>query len=610
MKLDLKEKYAGAPNGARGEATHIFSDPTGETDRISYPSGRSAVVRSVESPLETKIFLEHPTNVTSCNFAPKGLIASGDDGGTIRVWNPETMKQREELPLVGDAIRDICFTADMKFMAFATDARNCFAKVVKYPGCGSAGPVSGHTKRVTSVDIRNVPKPAVITGGDDMVSGFFEGPPVKDTYVPKIKRHHTNFVLDARFSPDGTKYATTSTDRTIYIIDAESHEELHIFKEHEGSVMGVAWNKDGTKIVTCSSDKTAKVWDISSGECVYTIKLGGTDFLDMLIGCTWIHKTNELVVASLRGEVHIFDEGADKPKKTLRGHSKPVTSLANLDNKVYTTDFSGLCVYTEIGAPATDLHFSGKGHKTGGKGIAVNSRAVISAENDGNVFITPIDTLEYPKKTLFVKGGCTNLVCPSADAPYAAIVINDSRVCILGYDESVTEALTFDRSETGTAVAVSDDGSKVAVSLELRGGAGKILMYNYNKGKLEKFGDPIQGPAAANRMIFTKDGQTLITGEKSRHVKMFDVEKQEKVSGGGTSHTARVDGLALSPDGKYVASVGMDGTLAVWVVKTRDDPVSVKAHRNGASGVGWVDNETIVTSGGDNVICTWTFSET
>lgn len=536
MKIEEGSSYCGGPNGARGEATHIFSDPTGETDRLAYPSGRTAVVRSAGTLLDVQLFGEHNNPVTCCRFAPKDLIASGDEGGTVRVWNPKTMKQREELGLVGDAIRDVAFTDDMKFMAFASDYRGCFSKVVKYPGCGSAGSITGHTKRVTSIDIRSGPKPAIITGGDDMISGFYLGPPVRDSEMPKIKRQHTNFVLDARFSPDGSKYATTSTDRSIFIIDAETHDEMKL-EGHSGSVTGVAWNKDGTKIITSSTDKTAKVWDVSSGQCIYTIVLGTGDFNDMQVGCAWIHKTNQLVSASLRGEIFIFEEGDEEPRKVLRGHSKAITGLTNVGSNVYTIDFSGLCVYTAVGDEECKDHFHGKGHQNAGKCIAANKKIVVSAGVDGNVFLTPIDTLEYPKKPILVKGGCTDLACPGEDAPYAAMIINDSKVTIVGHDETITELLTFDRSETGASVAVTDDGLTVVVSVEIRGGAGKTLCYKYDKGKLEKFGDAIQGPSSANRMKITSDGKTLIVGEKSRQVRMYDIDTQVKVSGGGACHT-------------------------------------------------------------------------
>ncbi|KAJ8902019.1 hypothetical protein NDN08_004220 [Rhodosorus marinus] len=609
MSIEGKQIFCGVPNTARGEASHVFADPTGETDRISYASGRSAVVVSCGDRENVKVFTDHTRNVTACRFAPKGLIASGDEGGTIRVWNPETMKQREELPVTGDVVRDVCFTSDMKFMAFATDARGVFAKVVKYPGCGSAGPVSGHTRRVTSIDIRNSPKTAVITGGDDMIVGFYSGPPIPLAAVPIQKKHHTNFVLDVRFSPDGSKYATSSSDRSVFIFDSESQEKLHSMTGHTASVTGVAWNKDGTKLVTSSSDKTIRVWDVASGSCLEVVSLGDKDVLDMQVGCTWVPKTNEIVAVSLRGDISVLVEGSSKPSKVIRGHANPIVSLTNLENKVYTVDSLGKCVFTDTNEPRTDAHFSGNGHKTTGKSIACNSKVVVSGETSGDVLLTLVDTLEFPSTPVSVKGGCADIACPGTGAEFAAVVINDFRLVQINYDGSILELLCFEKSETGISVSVTEDGKTVAVSVEVRGGAGKTSFYKNTNGKLEKFGDSIDGATAANRMIFTKDGSTLIIGEKSRHVKMFDVTKQVKVTGGGACHSARVDGLSLAPDGKRVASVGMDGTLAIWVLGSRSKPISAKAHRNGANGVGWVDGETLVTGGGDNSVRTWTLKE-
>jgi len=539
MSIESKQIFCGVPNTARGEASHIFADPTGETDRISYASGRSAVVVSCGDRENVRVFTDHTGNVTACRFAPKGLIASGDEGGTIRVWNPENMKQMQDLPVTGDVVRDVCFTADMKFMAFATDARGVFAKVLKYPGCGSAGQITGHTRRVTSIDMRNSPKTAIITGGDDMTVGFFNGPPIAIAAVPIQKEDHTNFVLDVRFSPDGSKYATSSSDRRVFIFDSESQEKLHSMTEHTASVTGVAWNKDGTKLATSSSDKTIRIWDVASGSCLQVVTLGDKDVLDMQVGCTWVPKTDEIVAVSLRGDLSVLVEGSSKPRKIIRGHAHPVVSLANLENKVYTVDTLGKCVFTDTNEPGTDFHFSGKGHKTPGKSVACNSKVVVSGETNGDVFLTPVETLEFPSAPVSVKGGCADIACPGTGAEFAAVVINDFRLVQINNDGSTVELLSFEKSETGTSVSVTEDGKTVAVSVEVRGGTGKISFYKYVNGKLEKFGNSIDGVTPANRMIFTKDSSTLIVGEKSRHVKMFDVAQQMKVTGGGACHSGK-----------------------------------------------------------------------
>src|SRR5262249_23699625 len=68
------------------------------------------------------------------------------------------------------------------------------------------------------------------------------------------------------FSPDGTRLATTSTDRTARIWDARTGQELLALRGHTGEVWSVAFSPDGTRLATASRDRTARLWDARAGQ--------------------------------------------------------------------------------------------------------------------------------------------------------------------------------------------------------------------------------------------------------------------------------------------------------------------------------------------------------
>lgn len=66
-----------------------------------------------------------------------------------------------------------------------------------------------------------------------------------------IFRDHSNFVNCVRFSPDGSKFITVSSDKKGILYDAKTAQkigELSMEDGHKGSIYAVSWSPDSKQV--------------------------------------------------------------------------------------------------------------------------------------------------------------------------------------------------------------------------------------------------------------------------------------------------------------------------------------------------------------------------
>lgn len=73
------------------------------------------------------------------------------------------------------------------------------------------------------------------------------------------------------FAPDGKAIVLGGADGAAYIVPLDESADVRRFELHSDWVVDAAWTPDGTKIVTVGRDKTTKVASVETGELLRTI---------------------------------------------------------------------------------------------------------------------------------------------------------------------------------------------------------------------------------------------------------------------------------------------------------------------------------------------------
>jgi WD40 repeat protein/tetratricopeptide (TPR) repeat protein len=72
---------------------------------------------------------------------------------------------------------------------------------------------------------------------------------------------HSSDIVCLLFSPDGSRLATASDDRTIKLWDTTTGREVFTLLGHTGGLRSLAFSPDGHRIISGAVDATARVWD-------------------------------------------------------------------------------------------------------------------------------------------------------------------------------------------------------------------------------------------------------------------------------------------------------------------------------------------------------------
>jgi WD40 repeat protein/tRNA A-37 threonylcarbamoyl transferase component Bud32 len=330
---------------------------------------------------------------------------------------------------------------------------------------------------------------------------------------------------------------------------------------HDAGVVSVVFSPDGSRIATASEDRTARVWDVTTGETVCIV-----NHADTVSSVVFSPDGRRILTGSYDGSARMWDATTGAPVGPALEHAAVVRFACFSPDGVWVATISGQMVGkeghlriwgTRKGEPKTaPLPHAGALHYAE---FAPDGQRVVTASHDKRARIWTIDG---PAPTAVA-------LEHSAVVWHASFSADSRRVLTASWDKTarVWDAITgkpilgrLEHPDRVTYASFSPDGRRIATTCV----DGLARVWDATTGEL--LTPTLKHDSPVTQATFSRDGSMLVTSAGSSHggeARVWDVASRRPITP-PLKHGSFLMQAAFSPDGRRLATASKDHTARIW----------------------------------------------
>jgi WD40 repeat protein len=255
------------------------------TPAIAQPLAQVLVVAQTDREwVCTHTFEWHSKPINAIALFPDGqYLISGDDGGTVAVWN----------------------LGIPQYPIATYRANNSVWAVAASPNLSQIA--SGDKDRKVQLGR----KESIINSRKELHGDF------------STLDSHSGFVYTVEFSPDGNILASGGADRRIRLWNTDSGKIIYTLDGHQDAVTVVKFMPNGKILISAGADRTLRFWDLDSKQLLKTIEAHEQKIHALAIG-----RDGKTIVSGSSDRTVLLRQLGTSSQHSLQGHQDAVLTVA------------------------------------------------------------------------------------------------------------------------------------------------------------------------------------------------------------------------------------------------------------------------------------------